>query len=111
GLADFLSEFPNVDLHLGGFDCELLRTANELLMSPGISLQTPEIQAAINAGATISGDIDIFSRQVTSPFIAVTGSNGKSTVVTLLGHMARAAGLNVGVGGNLDGAEAAPALD
>src|SRR5690606_23146379 len=53
GLTEFRSEFPDVDLHLGGFDCELLRAANVLLMSPGISLQTPEIQAAINAGATI----------------------------------------------------------
>lgn len=111
GLADFQAEFPHVDLHLGRFDRDLLLAADELVMSPGISLQTPEIRAAIEAGVTITGDIDIFSRYVSKPVIAVTGSNGKSTVVTLLAHMARAAGLDVAVGGNLDGEDAAPALD
>lgn len=111
GLAEFRAEFPGVHLHLGSFDRDLLCAADELVMSPGISLQTPEIQDAIQAGVVITGDIDIFSRHVNKPLVAVTGSNGKSTVVTLLGHMARAAGLNVAVGGNLDGDEAAPALD
>jgi len=111
GLAQFQTEFPDVDLRLGGFDTDLLCAADELVVSPGVSLRTPEIQAAIAAGVTITGDIDIFSRHVRKPVVAVTGSNGKSTVVTLLGHMARKAGLSVGVGGNLDGEDAAPALD
>jgi len=111
GLAQFQAEFPDVELHLGGFDKALLCAADELVVSPGVSLRTPEIQAAIAAGVTITGDIDIFSRHVGKPVVAVTGSNGKSTVVTLLGHMARTAGLKVGVGGNLDGEDAAPALD
>src|SRR5690606_30006957 len=110
-LAQFRSEFPQVELQLGGFDAQLLCEADELVVSPGVSLRTPEIQAAIAAGVTITGDIDIFSRHVRKPVIAATGSNGKSTVVTLLGHMARKEGLRVGVGGNLDGDDAAPALD
>ncbi len=111
GLAEFRAEFPQVVLELGGFREETLVNAAELIVSPGISLQTPEIQAAIDAGIGITGDIDIFSRAAQHPIVAVTGSNGKSTVVTMLGAMAREAGINVSVGGNLDGAEAAPALD
>lgn len=111
GLAEFRAEFPEVALELGGFREETLVNASELIVSPGISLQTLEIQVAINAGVGITGDIDIFSRAVQRPIVAVTGSNGKSTVVSLLGAMAREAGINVSVGGNLDGAEASPALD
>lgn len=111
GLAEFSREFPGASLTLGEFDVAQLLAANELIVSPGIGLGTPAIRAAQESGVCISGDIDIFSKAAAAPFLAVTGSNGKSTVVTLLGVMARAAGLNVAVGGNLDGAEAAPALD
>lgn len=111
GLAEFRVEFPDVTLELGGFREETFVNAVELIVSPGISLQTPEIQAALKAGVSITGDIDIFSRAASAPIVAVTGSNGKSTVVSLLGAMAREDGLRVSVGGNLDGAEAAPALD
>lgn len=111
GLADLRREFPQTELLLGDFAAQRLLQADELIVSPGVSLQTPAIRAAMEAGVAVTGDIDIFSRAVTAPVLAVTGSNGKSTVVSLLGAMARSAGLNVGVGGNLDGAESAPALD
>lgn len=111
GLAEFTREFPLAPLTLGEFPAALLRDADELIVSPGISLDTPAIRSAIEAGVAVTGDIDIFSKAVNSPILAVTGSNGKSTVVSLLGAMARAAGINVAIGGNLDGAEAAPALD
>lgn len=111
GLSLFIQEFPEVSLTLGEFSPALLCGASELIVSPGISLETAAIKAARLAGVAISGDIDIFSKQVTQPVVAVTGSNGKSTVVSLLAAMARAAGKRVGLGGNLDGAEAAPALD
>lgn len=110
-LATFQSEFPTVDLELGGFNAESLRQASEIVLSPGISLQTPEIAAAIAAGVPVTGDIDIFSREARAPVVAVTGSNGKSTVVTLVGEMALKAGRHVGVGGNLDGRASTPALD
>lgn len=111
GLAEFSREFPDVSLTLGEFPVALLCAADELIVSPGVSLETPAIRMAIEAGVAITGDIDMFSKAVSAPILAVTGSNGKSTVVSLLGAMARAAGVNVAVGGNLDGAEAAPALD
>ncbi len=111
GLAQFKAEFAEVTLTLGEFSQELLSDADELLLSPGISLQTAAIKAAAQAGVRIVGDIALFSEAQDKPIVAVTGSNGKSTVVTLLAMMAREAGLSVGLGGNLDGAEASPALD
>lgn len=111
GLAQFRGEFPGVELVLGEFPAALLNNASELVVSPGVSLQIPAIRIAVELGVPVTGDIDIFSRAATAPVIAVTGSNGKSTVVSLLGAMAREAGIDAGVGGNLDGEAAAPALD
>lgn len=111
GLAELKAQFPALKVTLGEFSTAMLCEASELIVSPGISIQTPAIAAAREAGVAISGDIDIFSKAVRRPVVAVTGSNGKSTVVTLLAAMARKAGLRVGLGGNLDGAQAAPALD
>lgn len=111
GLAQLQTQFPEVQVTLGEFSAELLCSASELIVSPGISIHSPAIEAARAAGVAISGDIDIFSKAVSKPVVAVTGSNGKSTVVTLLAAMATKAGLRVGLGGNLDGAQAAPALD
>lgn len=111
GLNELKAQFPSLQVTLGEFSATMLSEANELIVSPGISIQTPAIVAAREAGVAISGDIDIFSKAVLKPLVAVTGSNGKSTVVTLLAAMATKAGLRVGLGGNLDGAQAAPALD
>jgi UDP-N-acetylmuramoylalanine--D-glutamate ligase len=110
-LAEFQREFPDTDLELGGFSLDSLLQAEEIVLSPGVSLQTPEIASAIAQGVPVTGDIDIFSRSVDAPIVAVTGSNGKSTVVTLVSEMARHAGISVGVGGNLDGRASMPALD
>lgn len=110
-LAEFRRAFPDVEPVLGGFFREEILAAGEIVLSPGISLATPEIAEAVRQGIPVIGDIDIFSRTVREPVAAVTGSNGKSTVVTLLGEMAREAGLKVGVGGNLDGRASMPALD
>lgn len=111
GLVELKAKFPALKVTLGEFSAAILCEASELIVSPGISIQTPAILAAREAGVAISGDIDIFSKAVCKPVVAVTGSNGKSTVVTLLAAMATKAGLRVGLGGNLDGAQAAPALD
>lgn len=111
GLNELKAQFPSLQVTLGEFSAAMLSEASELIVSPGISIQTPAIVAAREAGVAISGDIDIFSKAVRKPLVAVTGSNGKSTVVTLLAAMATKAGLRVGLGGNLDGAQAAPALD
>ncbi|KZY64923.1 UDP-N-acetylmuramoyl-L-alanine--D-glutamate ligase [Oleiphilus sp. HI0068] len=101
GLEGLHADYPNVQCITGGFDQELLCSATEIILSPGIALATPEIQAAIKSGVRVRGDIDLFSEAAKAPIVAITGSNGKSTVTTLLGEMAEQAGLNVGVGGNL----------
>jgi UDP-N-acetylmuramoylalanine--D-glutamate ligase len=100
-LDDFLREFHPDQCHPGGLDVALMKQADQLVVSPGLSLATPEIDAAREAGVRIRGDIDLFVQAARAPVIAITGSNGKSTVTTLLGEMAREAGLDVGVGGNL----------
>lgn len=101
GLADLQREFPDVEIVLGGFDQQLLARAGELVVSPGISLAEPAIAKQITRGVLISGDIELFAKQVKKPIVAITGSNGKSTVTSLVGKMAECAGLKVKVGGNI----------
>lgn len=76
-------------------------------MSPGLALATPALQAAAARGVKLSGDIELFARNAKAPIVAISGSNAKSTVTTLVGEMAAAAGKRVAVGGNLG----TPALD
>ncbi|MFN3580356.1 MAG: UDP-N-acetylmuramoyl-L-alanine--D-glutamate ligase [Pseudomonas sp.] len=105
---DQLKRFaPMADLYLGELDAEVLCRASELVVSPGIALSTPALVAARDAGVSLIGDIELFAREAKAPVIAITGSNAKSTVTTLVGEMARAAGKRVAVGGNLG----TPALD
>ncbi|MFP1452638.1 Mur ligase family protein [Escherichia coli] len=76
--------------------------ADLIVASPGIALAHPSLSAAADAGIEIVGDIEpLFCREAQAPIVAITGSNGKSTVTTLVGEMAKAAGVNVGVGGNI----------
>ena len=111
GLAALIEAYPDVEYELGDFNVETFVTAKQLVVSPGLSIRSVEIEAAKEAGVVITGDIDIFSKQVTAPIIAVTGSNGKSTVVAILAEILRKAGKNFGLGGNLDGDNFKPALD
>jgi len=94
-------ELPGVELRLGGFDEALLAAADEVVISPGVSLNEPAFAAALARGVPFVSEIELFARAAKSPVIAITGSNGKSTVTTLVGLMAERAGLDVGVGGNL----------
>lgn len=91
----------------GPLDTEILCSASLIVASPGIALATPALQAAQAAGVEIIGDIELFAREAKAPVVAITGSNGKSTVTTLVGLMAEQAGFRVGVGGNIG----TPALD
>ena len=111
GLAALIRMYPDVECELGDFNLETFVTAKQLVVSPGISIRSVEIEAAKEAGVAITGDIDIFSKQVAAPIIAVTGSNGKSTVVAMLAEIATKAGKDFGLGGNLDGDNFKPALD
>lgn len=100
-LNEFLAEFSSSQCHLGGLDAKLLQQADQIIVSPGLSLATPEIAQAAKAGVRVRGDVDLFVDAAKAPVVGITGSNGKSTVTTLLGEMALEAGLNVGIGGNL----------
>ena len=94
-------DFPDIELILGDFDQQRLVQFDRLIVSPGISLSEPALVAAREQGVELIGDLELFLQYAKSPVIAITGSNGKSTVTTLLGQMARDTGLKVGVGGNL----------
>lgn len=91
----------------GPLNTEILCSASLIVASPGIALATPALQAAQAAGVEIVGDIELFAREAKAPVVAITGSNGKSTVTTLVGLMAEQADFRVGVGGNIG----TPALD
>lgn len=101
GLADFRAAYPKIELHLGKLPTALLQEADQILLSPGVALQTAEIEAAQKGGVEVIGDIELFARAAKAPVVAITGSNGKSTVTTLVAEMAKRAGLNTAVGGNL----------
>ena len=101
GLDQFRSEFPGVLLTLGAISDEALQGAATLVVSPGVGLDEPAISRAIAAGAKVCGDIDLFREEVSAPIVAITGSNGKSTVTTLVGEMARHCGRRVAVAGNI----------
>lgn len=107
GLGELARTAPAAPVELGEFNESTLCTAERLVVSPGIPLSHPTLQKAAAAGAAITGDIQLFAAATRAPIIAITGSNGKSTVATLVGEMAVAAGRNTGVGGNLG----VPALD
>lgn len=99
--------FPGVDVTLQTLSVELIDWADALVVSPGLSIQSPCIQQAAELGKWIIGDIELFAQAVDKPVIAITGSNGKSTVTTLVGDMIQADNQRVGVGGNIG----VPALD
>ena len=101
GLEQLQQEFPGVAVSTGEITDESLQGANEIVISPGVALTEPAISRAIEAGVAYCGDIDLFRREAKAPIVAITGSNGKSTVTALVGEMAKAAGKNVAVGGNI----------
>lgn len=101
GLKELSLEYPELQIHTGGFDAELMAAADVLVVSPGIAVSEPAIVTACEQGVEVIGDVELFARLATAPVIAITGSNGKSTVTELLGEMARVAGKKVGVGGNI----------
>jgi UDP-N-acetylmuramoylalanine--D-glutamate ligase len=107
GLAELGDLADSLDLRLGGFDLSLLDGASQVLMSPGVSLDEPIARAARDRGIDVLGDVELFARNVQAPVIGITGTNGKSTVTSLVARMAAAAGRTVLAGGNLG----EPALD
>lgn len=106
-LESVLNVLPIDQVHLGGLDEDFLNQADVIILSPGISRAESAIVAQIKKNKPVIGDIELFCQLTNSPIIGITGSNGKSTVTTLVGEMIKAAGFNVQVGGNLG----TPALD
>ena len=100
-LNELRQVWPEMPVHLGDFDTELCCAADTIVLSPGVPKQEPAIQAAISHGVPVRSEIDLFSAAAQAPIVAITGSNAKSTVTSLVGDMAEAAGLRVAVGGNL----------
>lgn len=97
-----LDQLPdNVERHLGALNAEWIAQADIVVVSPGLAVSHPLLQAAMQRGAEVIGDIELFCREARAPIVAITGSNGKSTVTALVGEMAKAAGWRVGVGGNI----------
>lgn len=98
---------PDAQKRFGGFDEGLLDGAAQIVVSPGVPLFDPFLVSAASRGVPIVGDIELFARAATAHVVAITGTNGKSTVTSLVAHMAAAAGRRVLAGGNLG----RPALD
>ena len=104
GLRELDASIP---VALGGLDARVLDGASLVVASPGVALSEPIFAEARRRGLEIVGDIELFAREAAAPVVGITGTNGKSTVTTLLGRMAERAGIRVRVGGNLG----EPALD
>lgn len=107
GLDALCEALPGVAVFVGGFDPEVFAAADRLVVSPGVPVAEPLIQEAMARGCEVMGDIELFAREARAPVCAITGSNGKSTVTTLVGEMLTACGRRVATGGNLG----EPALD
>lgn len=107
-LAAFKQEFPDIEVQLGNLSGDELMHAAQVIVSPGVDIHQDAIKkAVIHNGCECIGDIELFSRSTVKPIVAITGSNGKSTVTSLFNEMARSSGLSSYAGGNLS----PPALD
>jgi UDP-N-acetylmuramoylalanine--D-glutamate ligase len=89
------------ELRAGPFAPSLLDGMDLVCVSPGLSLGEPVIRHALQKGIPVLGDVELFAWQNASPVLAVTGTNGKTTVTALTGHLLRAAGLDCAVAGNI----------
>ena len=107
---------PNVAMHTGLFETAALLAADMLVVSPGVALSEPAIARAVASGVEVVGDVELFARAIHAlnagraqapdtsgpmKLIAITGSNGKSTVTAMCGDMCRMAGLETCVAGNI----------
>ncbi len=101
GLNQLKNDYPNVAVYTGKFNTDLFTGAHRIIVSPGVPMATAALQQAKKAGIEICGDIDLFAHEATLPVIGITGSNGKTTVTTLLTQMAIDAGINAVAGGNI----------
>lgn len=101
GLAALREAFGDVPVHLGPFSALPFDANQTLLVSPGLAPEALPWPAIKAAGCPVLGELDLFFRFAKAPVLGITGTNGKSTVTALLGHVLKAAGFRVAVGGNL----------
>ncbi len=106
-LSQLQADMPGARLLLGPFQFADWAHFSRIVLSPGVPRSHPAIVQAIAAGIAVVGDIELFLLEARAPVVGITGSNGKTTVTTLVGAMAEASGLQVKVGGNIG----TPALD
>ncbi|GGP64329.1 UDP-N-acetylmuramoylalanine--D-glutamate ligase [Shewanella algicola] len=110
GAETLAKEFADIELIAGGFDCRYLVQASQIIISPGVPVDTPEVRAALDMGIEVIGDVELFAREIADRkpcVVGITGSNGKSTVTTLVYEMLKKADISVAIGGNIG----TPALD
>lgn len=104
GAQALAAELPQVMTRFGEFDANWMKQFPLIVASPGVPLATPAVQAVIEAGTEVIGDVEILARRLAGKagkVIAITGSNGKSTVTAMVGAMCEAAGLSTVVAGNI----------
>lgn len=103
GVDDIIKSYPDVKVHTGPFVLDVLMDCDFIVSSPGVPLAEPVLQAAIAQGKRVIGDVELFAlhRPANAKVIAITGSNGKTTVTTLVGEICKNAGLHTVVAGNI----------
>lgn len=106
--ADLLNK--NIDCYFESIDLAVLDDVDELIVSPGVSLELAIIVEAKKRGLMVIGDIELFYRHAQAPIIGITGTNAKSTVTQLVADMLNAAGVRAQIGGNF-GVHALKLLD
>ena len=106
-LSKLKEEFESAPTYLGQINEEALLASDQIILSPGISLDHKSIKLSIENNIPVFGDIELFCQEAKAPIIAISGSNGKITVTTMVAEMTLSAGLKTYVGGNIG----TPALD
>lgn len=104
GVKVLRQEYPDVQILTGTLEYEMYESIDLLVVSPGVNVRTPAMADALDKCHEIAGDVELFSRAVKengAAVIAITGSNGKSTVTSLVGELCKAAGKSTLVGGNI----------
>lgn len=103
GAAVIAAELPQVRIHCGPFQAASFADVDLIVVSPGVAMSEPQIQAALARGISVIGDVELFAqyRPAAAKLIAITGANGKTTVTTLVGEICKAAGLTTIVAGNI----------
>lgn len=100
-LEIFKKHYPDVAIYLQQVPYGIITTLKAIITSPGIPLEIPLLTHAMTDGIPVYGDIECLARETRAPIVAITGTNGKSTVTALVGEMANAAGFKTAVGGNI----------